>query len=94
MKYYIVVNEWNYPTESGREIIGDYDTLEEAKAVAKEQYNNELANFLEVNKGAIYENACGEIVDQHLNFMGFILCSSQYETENMTFQSIIIEREI
>ena len=25
MKYYIVVNEWKYPTETGREIVGDFD---------------------------------------------------------------------
>ena len=27
MEYYIVINEWNYPTESGREFIGDLTHL-------------------------------------------------------------------
>ena len=31
MIYYLVLNEWNYPFESGREILGDFDTLEEAE---------------------------------------------------------------
>ena len=29
MKYFIVVEEWNYPYESGREIAEVYDTYEE-----------------------------------------------------------------
>lgn len=34
-RYYIVVEEWNYPTESGRELVGDYDTMAQALNAAK-----------------------------------------------------------
>ena len=31
MKYYIIITEWNYPTESGRDIIDTtFDTRQEA----------------------------------------------------------------
>lgn len=94
MKYYIVVIEWNYPTESGRDIIDDYDTLEEAREAAKEQYENEFQNFKEVNDGNIYMAACGETVDRHTQeCTGFVLNSSEYEDENMWFRSRIITVE-
>lgn len=94
MKYYIVVNEWLYPTESGRDIIGDFDTLEEAEQVAAQQVEEERDNFLLVNNGEIYEQACGKVVDENFNTIGYELMSSQYEEECMFFRSMIIEREV
>jgi hypothetical protein len=95
MTYYIVVNEWNYPTESGRDIIGDFDTIEEAEQVASQQVEEERDNFLLVNKGEIYEAACGRMIE---DFLGPTTCyclhSSPHEEEDMWFQSIIIKREI
>ena len=80
MKYYIVFNEWNYPTESGREYIGDYDTREEA----------EWENFLKVN-GDIYREASGLYHNNDGTVAGYMIHSSQYEEEDMYFRSYIIE---
>lgn len=43
--YYIVSEEWLYPTESGREIAGDFDTYEEALRQAREMCKDEMFNF-------------------------------------------------
>ena len=91
MTYYIVMNEWLYPTESGREFIGDYDTLAIAREQAKFEYTNEIDNFLDVN-GEIYTQ--GETVNSKGECEGYIICSSQYEEENMFFRSVIIKREV
>ena len=45
MKYFIVVEEWNYPYESGREIAEVYDTYEEALEKAKSLCEDEMDNF-------------------------------------------------
>ena len=45
--YFMVVSEWNYPTESGRDFECDFDTLEEAKNRAKELCLSERSNFAE-----------------------------------------------
>lgn len=91
MKYYIVMNEWLYPTESGREYIDDYDTLAIASVMAKFQYEKELPNFLEVNS-EIYTQ--GECINSKGECEGYLITSSQYEEESMFFRSVIIEREI
>lgn len=44
--YYILVEEWLYPTESGREVHDDYDSYEAALAKAKEFCEDEMYNFL------------------------------------------------
>ena len=49
-KYYIVVTEWLYPTESGREVITDFDTKDEALVRCFELCDDELDN---------YAQACG-----------------------------------
>ena len=85
MKYYVVINEWNYPTESGRSFIGDYDSKEEAFYVSEEEYNEEYNNFLEVNKGKIYHKTSGRSED------GYILNSSEFKEKNMYFLSRVIE---
>ena len=89
MKYYIVFNEWNYPTESGREYIGDYDTREEAETVVTTQGMDEWDNFLEVN-GDIYREASG-LYHNDDGIAGYMIHSSQYEEEDMYFRSYIIE---
>jgi len=92
MKYYLVVNEWNYPNESGRDFIGDYDTLIEAAEACFYEYLKEENNFLEANDGEIYEEGCGPIKDKKLNCTGYVINSSSNESENHFFRSIIIER--
>jgi len=94
MIYYIVVNEWNYPTESGRDIIGDFDTIEEAEKVAYSQCSQEMENFAVVNHNEFYEQGSGKIVGEDGECRGYILNSSPHEELNMTFQSIIIKREL
>lgn len=44
-KYYIVVTEWNYSTESGRDVIGDFDSRDEALVKCFELCDDELDNF-------------------------------------------------
>ena len=44
-KYYIVVTEWQYPTESGREVISDFDTKDEALVRCFELCDDELDNY-------------------------------------------------
>ena len=92
MTYYIVVNEWSYPTEFGRELVGDYSTLEDADKAAEREYENERDNFIDVN-GETYEAACGHFRDWN-GEEGYMLHSSQYEDEDMFFRSVIIKREI
>lgn len=47
-KYYIVVTEWLYPTESGREVITDFDTKDEALVRCFELCDDELDGFFHV----------------------------------------------
>lgn len=44
-KYYILVTEWKYPTETGREIIGDFDSRDEALVRGFELCDDECDNF-------------------------------------------------
>lgn len=46
-RYFIVVSEWNYPTESGRDFECDFNTFEEAKIHAKQLCTLERRNFAE-----------------------------------------------
>jgi len=94
MIYFIVVNEWKYPNNTGREIVDDFDTLEEAEIAAETEYQNELDNFLEVNDGEMYREACGKLIDVNYETIGYVINSSQNESENMFFRSIIIKREV
>ena len=47
-KYYIVVAEWHYPTESGRDVIADLDTKDEALVSCFELCDDELDNYAQV----------------------------------------------
>ena len=81
MKYYIIVTEWDYPTESGRDIIDDFNTIEMARRVAKEEVDKECNNFLERNiciKGEIIKN--NEIIGYQV-----------YTKDGRYFRSRIIE---
>lgn len=44
--YFVLVEEWLIPTESGREVMLDtYDTLESALEAAREHLEKEMMNF-------------------------------------------------
>lgn len=47
--YFVLVEEWNYPTESGREPVGiTFDSKSEALDYAKKMCENEEENYWEV----------------------------------------------
>ena len=58
-KYFIVVTEWNYPVESGRDVDSDYDTKEDALERCQELCKEEYSNFLKV---------CGEAHEPRLYY--------------------------
>lgn len=94
MKYYIVVNEWNYPDDTGWEIIGSFEHLDVAIKETEYQYKAEYDNFLEATDGKIYKDACGSCADYLGKIVGYSLHSSKDELYDHFFRSIIIEREI
>lgn len=94
MEYYIVMNEWNYPTELGREFIGDFDDAQDAEYHAKDECEREYDNFLSNTNGEYYREASGRMVDAYGNCEGYILHSSKDESEDFFFRSIIIKREV
>lgn len=49
-KYYIVVTEWLYPTESGREAMSDWNTFEEALNECHTLVLEEVYNYSDVTK--------------------------------------------
>lgn len=51
MRYFIVHEEWNYPTESGREFVDDFDTYDKALAKAMQLCEDEMQNFCDSIKG-------------------------------------------
>ena len=93
MEYYLVINEWNYPTESGREFIGDFDDIQEAEYNAKSECEREYENFVDVC-GDYYREGSGRICNAYLDCEGYIMHSSQYEDEDFFFRSAIIKREV
>lgn len=56
--YYIILIEWNYPTESGHEVYEYYDSLDVTKAWVKKIGDYEQDNFQETC-GDIYSEASG-----------------------------------
>ena len=49
MKYYIIITEWNYPTESGRDIIDTtFDTRQEAEEEARIRLMYEDDNYYNI----------------------------------------------
>lgn len=89
MTYYIVFNEWNYPTESGREFVGDFDSRLDAEFAAKSETDKEEDNFFKVN-GSVSK---GPMVDEDMNCLGYILTPTEHRL-NHFFRSVIIEREV
>jgi len=89
MTYYIVFNEWNYPTESGREFVGDFDSSMDAEFAALSECSKEEHNFLKVN-GSV---AKGPMADEDMNCLGYILTPSESGLHHF-FRSVIIEREV
>lgn len=56
-KYYIIVSEWNYPAESGRDVYSDtFDTKEDAFSKAKELAEKEV-DICEYLNGDIINHA-------------------------------------
>lgn len=55
--YYVILIEWNYPTDSGHEVY-KYDGLSDVTAWVKKTGDNEWNNFQEVC-GDIYSEASG-----------------------------------
>ena len=94
MTYYLVLIEWNYPFESGYDYIGDFNDVQDAERCAKDEYDREYENFLDVTTGEIYEEASGRMCDAYGNCEGYILHSSPNENEDFFFRSIIITREV
>ena len=47
-KYYMVVDEWCYPTETGRDFLMDFDSLEEALKWSESKCESETWNFADV----------------------------------------------
>ena len=102
--YYIVMKEWNYPTESGRDFICTCDTLAECEPIVKEEGEKEWNNFLDVNDD-IYSEASGfcyteeKIVTVNPNdnkkadVPEYHINSSRYEEENMWFYVRVIPIE-
>lgn len=91
MQYYILINEWNYPTESGREFIGDFDDIEDAEYHAKDECDRELDNFQNAC-GDYHRDGSGKFYDGSCS--GYVMNSSQDETANFFFRSVIIKREV
>ena len=92
--YYIVMNEWKYPTNSGRTYIGDYDTEEEAMYHAQEECEGEYDNFLNITNGEYYEKGSGPIYNAYVECEGYAMHSSKDKDNDYYFRSIIIKREI
>ena len=90
MTYYIVFNEWNYPTESGREFVGDFDSREEADWASAFEVVEEEPNFLKVNKTS-YDVT---IVDDKGYCAGHILSPTEDRFSEYFFRSVIIERKV
>ena len=86
MEYFIVINEWSYPVESGREIVEDFDNIEPAIYQAKSECAIELETFEKVCNGHCEVR---RMVDNYGNTTGFIL-----RKDDFFFRSVIVKREI
>ena len=91
MQYYIVVEEWLYPNESGREIVGDFGrviggmeadgdessiALNKAKELAEaEEQNFEMACGTDCLPATQYDNKNGGNVNMSTDEIGYIITS-------------------
>ena len=87
MEYYIVMNEWHYPTNTGRMFVGDFDELTDAHYATKVECTKELRNSQRLL------NALGMYLASYENDEGYILKPSD-SALNYYFRSVIIKREM
>lgn len=86
--YFIVVEEWNYPCESGRNVLEDFDTMEEAMEYALAKAKEEVSNYNE-NCGdslpiAVMNGNCGN------EQSGYII-SPKNGTDNYFYVTKVVE---
>lgn len=103
--YYIIVTEWNYPTESGHEVYDYYDSLDVTKAWVKKIGDNEWNNFQKVC-GDIYSEASGLYTTETriqtndpskvkiVDVPEYCIHSSQYEENDFWFRVRVIPVEV
>ena len=103
--YYIILIEWNYPTETGHDVCDLYDDLETTKAHVKKIGDNEWNNF-QIVCGDIYSEASGfyttnAIVQTNdpndiniIDVPEYYIHSSQYEDNDFWFRVRVIPVEV
>lgn len=83
--YYVVITEWLYPTESGRDLCGDYDTYEQALNVSRQLVDDECKyNWSEAT------HTDPSIIEFNCNSNGFII-TDKSGLEKWWFQAKIIK---
>ena len=85
-KYYVVVTEWLYPTESGREAMSDWNTFEEALNECHTLVLDEVYNYSEAT------NCDPTQISLNSNQNGYLITDSK-GLEDWWFQAKIIEVE-
>lgn len=90
MEYYIVMNEWKYPDDSGREFIGDFDSCLDAEYASKSECAKELDSF----DAAFGDHEILKGFDSYSEPIGYSLKSSLKEFNEFYFKSSIIKREL
>lgn len=85
-KYYVVVTEWLYPTESGREVMSDWDTFEEALSECHTLVLEEVYNYCDAT------NCDPAPINLNSNQNGYLITDDK-GLENWWFQAKIIEVE-
>jgi hypothetical protein len=83
-KYYIVVTEWLYPTESGRDIVDDFDTFDEALDRCAKIVFNERENYFDTTK------TTPTFLNLNSNENGYII-TDKNGLEDWWFQAKVIE---
>jgi hypothetical protein len=83
-KYYIVVTEWLYPTESGREVMSDWNTFEEALNECHTLVLEEVYNYTDVT------NCDPTPITLNSNQNGYLITDGK-GLEDWWFQAKIIE---
>jgi hypothetical protein len=84
-KYCIVVTEWLYPTESGRDLEGDYDTYEQAIEAARQLVEDERRdNWTEAT------HTDPTTVDYYIDSDGYII-TDKSGLEDWWFQAKVIK---
>lgn len=83
-KYYIVVTEWLYPTESGREAMSDWDSFADALKECEDLVFKEIRNY--------WEATCCDPTPISLNSTkdGYLITDNK-GLEDWWFQAKIIE---